>query len=335
MNKIGLAILPDWKQMMNNYHTPVLFKQVISSLNIQKNGKYIDCTLGGGSFTEEILKSGGNVLAIDCDIEAVNYSRKRLSSFLNTACPDSQSKLSVFQDKTGALCRNLLSKLIIVKDNFSNLDKIADKYNYINADGLIIDLGVSSSQLDQPKRGFSYNSNDLLDMRMDKELEVSAIDLINGLTEKELYELFKKFGEELYSWSIARAIIRTRKLKKIEYCKELADICRQVYKYKKGNSEKINPATRIFQALRIVVNDELHNLNIVLPKALNILKENGIMIILSYHSLEDRIVKKFFLDQEKINKMTLITNKPLQAENTEICMNHRSRSVKMRIGKKI
>lgn len=315
---------------MNDYHIPVLLQEAIRSLNIIPHAKYIDCTLGGGGHTESILKKGGSVLAIDCDADAISHAKERLSSFLDTACPDrrltKKEKSPVSQKKTSALS--------LFRGNFVHLKEIAQKTDFLPVSGILFDLGVSSYQLETAGRGFSFNKEAILDMRMDQRLSVKARDLVNGLTERELYELFEKFGEEHHSWAIAHAICRTRQIKPITTCNELARICSRVQP-KKGKFDRTHPATRVFQALRIVVNDELNNLKEALPQALDILESKGRLSIISFHSLEDRIVKNFFKDQEKKGNLKIITEHPFVPTEKEIAQNPRSRSAKLRIGEKI
>lgn len=323
---------------MNDYHIPVLLTEVISSLNIKKNAKYIDCTLGGGGHTEKILEKGGCVLAIDCDADAISYTKERLSSFLDTACPDCRSEKtpesSISQNKTGALFAPPAGGLILVKDNFANLKSIVAKNAFFPVSGILFDLGVSSYQLETPDRGFSFNTNAILDMRMDQNLTVKAMDLVNGLTEKEIYELFSKLGEEHLSWAIAHALVRTRQIKKITTCDELAKLILKV-RGKRGKFDRTHPATRIFQALRIAVNDELNNLRAVLPQTLEILEKKGRLVVISFHSLEDRIVKNFFKSEAEKGTLKIITKHPTSPSEEEIKINPRSRSAKLRIGEKI
>lgn len=297
------------------FHQPVLLKEVIENLKIKKNGKYIDGTVGGAGHSEAILKLGGNILGIDYDPEALNYAREHLSA----ACP--------FPDKS----RELDASWRLVRGNFKNLGKIAKDNDFQAVDGILLDLGVSSHQLETPERGFSFNSDAPLDMRMDPDLKVTAQDLINVLNKGELEKLFQKFAQEKRSRQLAEAIVNARSISPIKTGRQLAEIILKI-KYKKG---KIHPATQIFQALRIAVNDEINNLKEVLPEALKILKPGGRLAIISFHSGEDRIVKQFFKDQEEKGLIKKIFKKPLIPSFEEIKTNPRSRSAKLRVAEKI
>jgi len=297
------------------FHRPVLLKEVIENLKIKKNGKYIDGTVGGAGHSEAILKLGGNILGIDYDPEALNYAREHLSA----ACP--------FPDES----RELDASWRLVRGNFKNLGKIAKENNFQPVDGILLDLGVSSHQLETPERGFSFNSDESLDMRMDPELKVTAQDLINVLNKGELEKLFQKFAQEKRSRQLAEAIVDARSVSPIKTGRQLAEIILKV-KYKTG---KINPATQIFQALRIAVNDEINNLKEVLPEALKILKPGGRLAIISFHSGEDRIVKQFFRDQAEKGLIKKIFKKPLSPSFEEVKANPRSRSAKLRVAEKV
>jgi len=297
------------------FHSPVLLKEVIENLKIKKNGKYIDGTVGGAGHSEAILKLGGNILGIDYDPEALNYAREHLSA----ACP--------FPDES----RELDASWRLVRGNFKNLGKIAKENNFQPVDGILLDLGVSSHQLETPERGFSFNSDESLDMRMDPELKVTAQDLINVLNKGELEKLFQKFAQEKRSRQLAEAIVDARSVSPIKTGRQLAEIILKV-KYKTG---KINPATQIFQALRIAVNDEINNLKEVLPEALKILKPGGRLAIISFHSGEDRIVKQFFRDQAEKGLIKKIFKKPLSPSFEEVKANPRSRSAKLRVAEKV
>jgi len=280
---------------MSNFHEPVLLTEVLKGLRIKKSEKYIDATLGGGGHARKILELGGIVLGIDVDKDAIEYIEK-----------------------------NKPENLTIVKENFRNIDKIALLNNFDKVAGIIFDLGVSSHQLDSVTRGFSFQNEGPLDMRMDQELGVRALDLIKILTRKELYEIFTKFGEETRSWEISDAIVRARSLKSVETTKDLAKIV-----FSKGGQSK-----KIFQALRIVINDELNSITEALPKALELLKRNGRLCVVSFHSLEDRIVKKKFLEFEENKLGRIVTEKPIVSTDEEIERNQRARSAKLRIFEK-
>lgn len=308
--------------MMNEFHQPVLLKEVIELLDIKKGKKYIDATLGGGGHSLEILKRGGKVLGLDCDPEAIKAARRYLSS----ACPTpnhARKRLGTGPDISWRLAQG----------NFAHLKEIAESNNFTQVAGILFDLGVSSHQLESFKRGFSFKSQDKLDMRMDPTLTVTAADLVNGLNKGELNELFAKLGEERHSRHIAEAICRARRIAPITTCKQLAEIIAGAIA-KRGVKIKIDPATRCFQALRIAVNDELNNLRKALPQALGLLENGGRLAVISFHSGEDRIVKHFFRQQSKENGLEIITDKPVTVSKSERLNNPKSRSAKLRVAEK-
>lgn len=297
---------------MSGFHTPALQEEIIGVLQIEKGEKYIDGTVGGGELALGILKRGGRVLGIDLDHEALEYTMSKI------------------------IDQDLEKNLILVRGNFREIKKIAHENGFNQAAGVLFDLGVSSHQLDEPRRGFSFKFDTPLDMRMDpsgSEEQVSAKDLINGLTRRELYELFTKLGQEKRALAISDRIVRARKIKPIETTGELAMLVRGVY----GESRihGIHPATKVFQALRIAVNDELNNIRIAIPNAYDLLKNDGRMIVISFHSLEDRIVKKTFLDLEKKENARILTRKPVRPKEAELQRNPRARSARMRAIQKI
>lgn len=298
---------------MSDYHVSVLLQEAIEALAIKPGEKYIDATLGGGGHTAEILKRGGKVLGIDADDDAIKNAQKRFNK-----------------------------EITIAKGNFRNIREIAEKNGFGQVSGILFDLGVSSYQFDKPEKGFSFQYEAPLDMRMDTELSVTAADLINVLNKDELAELFIKYGEEQYTKRIVSVIIEARKTKRIETTKELAELIAWVYPRKthptpsKGGDAKraIHPATKVFQALRIAVNDELNSLKDALADAIHLLKPGGRIVIISFHSLEDRIVKNAFLEFAEQNQGEIITKKPIIPTYEEIETNKRSRSAKMRIFEK-
>jgi len=297
------------------FHKPVLLKEAIEFLNVRAGERYIDATVGGGGHSAAILKNYAEVLGIDCDPEAIKSAREYLSS----ACP---ARRNGGPNTSWQLARG----------NFKDLKKIALAHGFVPVAGVLFDLGVSSYQLETGRRGFSFNLEGPLDMRMDPDLEVTAADLVNGLTQKELGELFFKFGEERYARRIARAICRERQLKPITTCDELAKIILRVRR--RGRFDRTHPATRCFQALRIAVNDELNNLKAALPQALEILKPKGRLVVISFHSLEDRIVKNFLKLAAGEGRLEILTKKPIRPTEEEIKANPRSRSAKLRAGEK-
>jgi 16S rRNA (cytosine1402-N4)-methyltransferase len=281
---------------MNNFHEPVLLKEVVEGLRVEEDKKYIDATLGGGGHSFEILRLGGVVLGIDLDKDAIANIEKNKKP----------------------------ENLTVAGGNFRDIDKIALLNNFDKVAGIIFDLGVSSHQINSARRGFSFQNKGPLDMRMDQELGVRALDLIKILTKDELYEIFTKFGEESRAWAISDAIVRARSIKPIETTMELAKIAFTI----SGQSKKV------FQALRIVVNDELNAIIDALPKALGLLEKDGRLCVISFHSLEDRIIKRKFLEFEKENFGKIITQKPIIPTDEEIEKNSRARSAKLRIFEK-
>ena len=284
---------------MNSYHTSVLLQETIDLLAIKKGGKYIDATLGGGGHTSEILAKGGEVLGIDQDQEAIDWVEKEIKD-----------------------------RLTLRKGNFKDIDTIAKQSGFERVAGIVFDLGISSHHIDTPERGFSFQSDALLDMRMDRELQVTARDLLHVLSKKELADLFFRLGEERFARRIAEKIVITRQAKPITTTHELAEIVRKAVPGRQG---KVHPATKVFQALRIAVNDELYSLREALPKALLLLAEKGRLVVISFHSLEDRIVKNQFRDWEKQGFGIQLTKKPIIPSEDEIQANSRSRSAKLRV----
>lgn len=282
------------------YHIPALLKETIDGLNIKPGGKYIDATLGGAGHTKKIIELGGIVLGIDSDIDAIENAKQ-----LN------------------------LKNLTLSQGNFAHLKQIAHDNNFSQVDGILFDLGVSSHQLETEKRGFSFNTSAPLDMRMDQSLAVSAKDLINGLNEGELSDLIYKLGEERFAKRIAREIVNTRKIRSITTCDDLAKIILKARP--RSSQDRTHPATRTFQALRIAVNDELNSLKDALPQTVDLLKGGGKVAVLSFHSLEDRIVKNFFKENENLK---IITDKPITPSKEETLINPRARSAKLRLAEK-
>ena len=301
------------------YHKPVLFNEVMDNIITDKDAVYVDCTLGGGGHTEGILESssqGSKVVAIDQDVEAINFAKKRLEKYGN--------KLEIFQD------------------NFRNIDTAVYLAGFEKVDRILMDIGVSSNQLDSAKRGFSYRFEARLDMRMDSNLKISAYEVINNFSEKEIADIIYKYGEEPKSRKIAKKIVEYRKTKKIETTTELADIVIKSI----GKSMKRHPAKRTFQAIRIFVNKELKILSETLDKAVKLLNKKGKLLVITFHSLEDRIVKEKFREYENpctcppdipicvCNKQSLgkiITKKPIIAKELELEENNRAHSAKLRI----
>lgn len=293
---------------MGNYHTSVLLKEAIEFLKIKNQGKYIDATLGGGGHTGRILELGGNVLSLDVDQDALAHVEEKF-------------KIQNSKFKIG-------DQIILAKGNFRNIGEIARKNGFGQVDGILFDLGVSSHQFDTAERGFSFLADAPLDMRMDKNLEVTAKTLLAVLSKHELAKLFFEYGEERFANRIADQIVSYRNTKQIETTSELAAL---IKKSVPALGKGIHPATRVFQALRIAVNDELNSLQEALSESVQLLVTGGRIVVITFHSLEDRIVKHAFLDWEKGRKGTVITKKPIIPSETEIKNNTRSRSAKMRV----
>lgn len=287
---------------MSDYHTPVLKIEVIEALQITKGKKYIDATLGGAGHTEEILKAGGIVLGIDTDAEAIAHGKERLKEY------------------TG---------YTLVQGNFKDLEEIAKKNGFLHVDGVLFDLGVSSHQLDTPERGFSYRFTDApLDLRLSQSGGDTAAQLVNRMTEGDLYECIGKFGEEQLARTIARALCRARSIKKIE---TVGDVVLVIQDVAGSKEQAASVLSRVFQALRIAVNDELESLKSALEQSREILKPEGRLVVISFHSLEDRIVKQYM----RGNGWKVLTKHPIIASEREVYENKRSRSAKLRIAEKI
>jgi 16S rRNA (cytosine1402-N4)-methyltransferase len=289
------------------YHDPVLKKELIAHLNVQKGKKYIDATLGDGGHTIEILKQGGLVLALDIYEQSLNRAKQRIHN------------------------EGFSNECTFTKGNFKDIDSIARSHGYNEVSGIIYDLGYSSFQMDEQDLGLSFQEDGPLDMRMDSTLGVTAADLINSLSEKELTKMIKNLSGEMFAKKIAKRIVEARSLKRLERTKELVDLVSSSVSpgYEKG---RIHPATRTFQALRIAVNDELSNLETSLPRAAHLLLPGGRMMIISFHSLEDKIVKNF--GQGAQPTLKAVIKKPITPAQDEIKNNIRARSAKMRVFEK-
>ena len=293
-------------------HIPVMLKEIIEYLNIKNNGKYIDGTLGGGGYTRaitDVLSDKGKILSIDLDPLAINNFLKYKTE-----------------------------KNIVVNDNFANLKKIVlDNFNKDQKfDGIVADLGLSSAQLDDKHRGFSFENDSSLDMAFGPGIVNNTFWIVNNYTQKELENIIKDYGEESWAKKISWKIIEHRRKEKIINARQLADIICQTIP-KKFWSRRINPATKTFQALRMETNNEIENLEKFLEQAVELLKPGGHLIIVSFHSLEDRIVKIFFKNKfrEDKNNFKILTKKPIGPSEEEVKNNFRSRSAKLRVLEKI
>lgn len=316
---------------MVEFHTPVLLNEAIEYLNVKSGEKYIDATLGGGGHSGRINEKGGNVLSLDQDAEAVAHTWEKFKTQNSKTCPreggDPDSKIY-----------EVNNNWILVKCNFAEIEEIGKETGFKNVAGILFDLGLSSHQLEDESRGFSFDSDDELDMRMDKDLGVKASVLVNGLTKKELERIFLEYGEEEMAWKIAPVIVKTREKKPVTTCRQLAEICKQVKGDaggKWGMGRKIHPATQVFQALRIVINDELGSLEKGLSGSFNILRKDGRLVVISFHSLEDRIIKKTFRTWQNDGKGEILTEQIVTPSEKEILSNPRSRSAKLRVFKKV
>ncbi len=304
---------------MEGYHRSVLLKQVMGALNI-RDAYYIDCTLGDGGHSIEIISRGGKVVGIDVDPQALGRVQKRFND------------LGISEDKYKLLLGNFRElKNLIQPTSTAKRGEQTDTKDQKFA-GVIFDLGVSSLQLMSPERGFSFGKDGQLDMRMDPNLAVKALDLINALSRKEIYELFKSLGEEKNSWALANSIVSAREISPITTTGQLAGIVERTAKGKRG---EIHPATRVFQALRIAVNDELGALQEGLDQVIDLIEKNGVILVISFHSLEDRIVKRNFKKWADLGLGKVVTKKPLIPSDQEIKSNPKSRSAKMRVFKKL
>lgn len=284
-------------------HISVLTNEVIEGLDLKPNSNVIDCTLGQGGHTKALLeqiKPDGKVLGIERDASQLSIAKTRV------------------RDKRATL----------VQGNFADITEIVKENKFSSVKGILYDLGFSSGQIQESGRGFTFQKNEPLDMRYDINSPLTAEKILNFESKISLERIFKEYGEEKYAREIAQAIIQERAVEPITKTFQLVQIIENVVKRR----EKIHPATRTFQALRIATNDELGNLKQSLPKAVDILNINGRIAVISFHSLEDRIVKRFFQENEQLE---IETKKPIIATDTEIKENKRSRSAKLRIAKKI
>ena len=302
-------------------HYSVLLEEAVEGLNIKEDGIYVDCTLGGAGHSLEILKKlkTGKLYAFDQD---------------NVALENAKIKLSEYADK-----------VVFIKSNFENLKEKLAEQNVYEVDGVLYDLGVSSPQLDTPERGFSYNYDTRLDMRMDTDASISAYEVVNEYSYHDLVRIFYRYGEEKFSKQIARNIEKKRELAPIETTFQLVDIIKESIPAAKRRTGG-HPAKRVFQAIRIAVNNELSVFESSLEQAIDIVKVGGRISVITFHSLEDRICKQIFnsyaknkeipknlpiLPNESLSKLKLITRKPICPSDKELEENNRSRSAKLRI----
>ena len=306
-------------------HVPVMPGEVTEGLNIKENGIYLDCTLGGGGHSELILKklTTGRLIAIDKDEEALAFAKSRLSEYGD--------------------------KITFVHSDFKRADEVLDDLNIDRIDGVLMDLGVSSYQLDAAERGFSYRFDAPLDMRMDKTQFLTAFNVVNEYNELDIADILFRYGEERYARKIAANIIRYRQQQSIRTTGQLAEIVEKSYppkeRFKGGN-----PCKRTFQAIRIEVNGELRELDEIIGKLAERLNKGGRICVITFHSLEDRIVKREFQYLEakcicppkqpvctcnKVQTVKIITKKPLTASEEELAVNPRAQSAKLRVAERV
>lgn len=305
-------------------HYSVLLKEAIDLLNIKEDGIYVDATLGYAGHSSEILKrlKTGYLYCFDQDKEAILYSKKRLDA--------------------------ISDRFSIIKSNFVFMKKELNQRGIFEVDGILFDLGVSSPQLDEEERGFSYHKDARLDMRMDQENPLSAYEVVNEYSKERLIQIFRDYGEEKYASSIASRIVKVREEKPIETTLQLVEIIKQSVP-EKVKREK-NPSKKVFQAIRIEVNKELEVLTSALSQALSLLKIKGCLVVITFHSLEDRIVKNAFkkvsevdknlrhlpfVPEEYLPKFQLINKDVILPKKEELEENRRSRSAKMRVIERI
>ncbi len=305
-------------------HISVLLKESIEALNLKEDSIIVDCTLGYGGHSSYILQriKKGFLFAFDQDSEAIRHSTNRLQA--------------------------IGTNFTIIKSNFVNLKEELEKRDVTEVDGILFDLGVSSPQLDDATRGFSYHEDARLDMRMDKSNPLSAYEVVNTYSQKELADIFYKYGEDKFSRNIAKKIVEYRAQKPIETTLELVEIIKSAVPMKKRKEK--HPARQIFQAIRIEVNHELDVLEPALEQALSLLKVGGRVAVITFHSLEDRIVKQYFKEKCKIDDKVkglpnipeeylpdfqLVVNKAILPSKEELEHNNRSRSAKLRVIERI
>lgn len=293
---------------MESEHYPVMYREVIENLSLEKRKLVVDCTTGVGALSYKMFEKMSKdsfLVGLDKDEDSLRVARARLSKY--------GDRFRLFQE------------------DFRNLDRVMENLNVKNVDAFVFDLGISTYQLSNPERGFSFLNDGPLDMRMDKDAFLSAYDLVNNLSENELITIFRKYGEERFSRRIAHVVVQERKAHPISTTTELSQVVMRAV----SRRGRIHPATRIFQALRIAVNRELDSLEIGLKKAIDYLSVGGRIVVISFHSLEDRIVKHTFKAIAQEGKIKIITKKPLTPSKVEVAENKASRSAKLRVAERI
>lgn len=299
-----------WESNMNYSHTPVMLSEVLDFLEVGVGGKYIDCTLGGAGYTMAIAQkigSQGEVLSLDLDDKALDNARQLIKS-------------------------NQVSNIFLKRSNFKNITAAAQERwgKKVKVNGIVLDLGLSSFQLNDEARGFSFKSEKSLNMAFGPDVLLDTINIVNQYSLLDLTRIFREYGEEKRAYYLAKAIVARRQEKPIESAFELAELIKSKVPIKFRG--KIHPATKVFQALRMETNQELENLQTVLPAATNLLISGGKLVVVSFHSGEDRIVKNFFRNSSVLK---IITKRPIIANDSEKDLNPRSRSAKLRAAEKI
>jgi 16S rRNA (cytosine1402-N4)-methyltransferase len=307
---------------LNSLHQPVLLEEVVEGLNLQDGQIIVDGTLGLGGYSEAVFQSGKKLKVVAFELDQANLELAK-------------DRLAEYQEN-----------LTVIHDNFANIKTDLAENGIEQIDGLMLDLGLSSPQVDVADRGFSFSKDGDLDMRFNKEQTLTAAEVVNKYNALQLEKIFREYGEERHARKIAQAIVKRRAEKPFSRTVELADFVASLIW---GKKEKIHPATRVFQALRIEVNHELQSLEQVLNDSVDLLNKSGRLVVVSYHSLEDRIVKNFFREaaREFINlpnelttrylqpKLRLLTKKPITPSAKEVQANPRARSAKLRLAEKI
>ncbi|MFO8010332.1 MAG: 16S rRNA (cytosine(1402)-N(4))-methyltransferase RsmH [Dehalococcoidia bacterium] len=306
---------------MERNHTSVLLRETVEALNVQPGGRYIDCTVGGGGHAEAIMKAsspGGQLLGLDADPRAIEAASSKLKEFGRT--------------------------VLLVNENFNNLGEICSRYEFYPVHGILFDLGLSSLQIEESGRGFSFQKEAPLDMRFSPDQKMSAAEVVNEFSEKDLAMLIWTYGEEPKSRKIARSIVNNRPLK------TTTELARVISGAVNGERKRIHPATRTFQALRIAVNSEIENLRSALNQAIDVLGTGGVMAVISFHSLEDRAVKEFFSRESKQcicppetpvctcghkPRLRIKRRKVIKPTTEEVKSNPRSRSARLRSAERI
>lgn len=294
---------------MSSVHIPVLKNEVVKLLDPKPNNNYVDCTIGEGGHAQEILEKilpDGKLLGIDLTGELIEVLKCKFKEFGKN--------------------------LVLVCENFSNLKAVAENCGFKDVSGVLFDLGLSSWHIEKSGKGFSFMRNEPLDMRY--EGGVSAGEIVNSYSEKKIAKILKEFGEEKFAKKIAEAIVEKRRFKPIKNTFQLVEIVRSAVPFW-YQRRRIHFATKTFQALRIAVNGELENLRRALPQAVDILKSDGKIVVISFHSLEDRIVKNFFRENSRKRVLKILTKKPVCPTAEEIRINPRARSAKLRAAVKI